>query len=95
MILFAVRHTKTGNLLPQMRGASHWEGESGLHPRLFSTERAARNFIIQWAKGIHRPIRTVYAFEEDYEGGGIEIQDVGRVRSTCQIVKFNLTEITE
>ena len=64
--MFALRHIKTGKLMPQTgsnRGYSHWDPDSpAVTPdaaipgsiRLFPTAKGADNARVAWAAGVHK-----------------------------------------
>lgn len=87
---FAIRHRRTGALLPQTeKGASWWEGESSDNrPRLFS-KIGARNFINIWVKGRVIVKRTPYGSID--EGETLEYESRGRSRSDLEIIPVTLT----
>lgn len=52
MIYFVIRHRPTGRLLPARVPATVFDFDTdAFEPRLFSTERAAKNCATCWAKG--------------------------------------------
>lgn len=54
---YVIRHKPTGTLLPARVLATHYDFDrpEGAHePRLFKTERAAKNCATTWAQGVWR-----------------------------------------
>lgn len=94
MKVFCVRHHQTLNFLPaEWRSSSWWEGEKGKAPRLFMSEKAAKSFVVQWARG--RAIKIMergrmFSGEDDIER--IEVEDLGRTRDMLEIVPMTLVE---
>lgn len=97
MHAFAVRHRTTGRFLPQSfaYGSTYWDPneESPGRPRLFHSERAARAFIVAWARGWAKPYYNESGPPESVSSG-IEYEDQGRRRDELEVVKFKLTEET-
>lgn len=97
MKYFVVRHKETQKLLPQSfaKGSTWWHPEVANEddfkqlPRLFYSQRAAKNCIIMWAKG-HALKHREYGY--DFEGNEdndewLEWETVpGRERNQLEVV---------
>lgn len=100
MHTFAVRHRTTGRLLPQefVRGGTYWDPNVEAHaaPRLFYSEKAAKSFIIAWARGYAKKYyreSSAGPFEPpEIVESGVEYEDQGRSRDELEVVKFKLIE---
>lgn len=101
--LYVVRHKATGRCLPQSftKGSTWWEPEQAPPtgawpaadvPRLFLTERAAKNFIIMWAKGRAVTRRQEFYFEgQPDDSERLEWEPVpGRSRDQLEAVQIYL-----
>lgn len=100
--MYAIKHKPTGFYLPEPkgkmgRGGSYLEPISPdvERPRLFSTERAAKNALIQWVRGKHKGI---YEWEYDETFGrsyqitaGTEVIPVpDRIKEDMEVVPIFL-----
>lgn len=92
MKFYAIRHKPTGTILNinWTKGASYWDPISieidAIPPRLFTTLRAAQNFINSWLRG------TVKQHYDDENGGSyLEITPVPtRKRDDLEIIPVEL-----
>jgi hypothetical protein len=93
MKAYAIRHTKTGHLLPveYNKGSTYWEGQAGSLPRLFPSLKSVRGCVNTWIKGeaSHEFTETEFGIE----AAGLVYRDKGRKRSDLEIVTFELVEI--
>ena len=94
MILYAIRHKKTGQLMPNhFKGHTHWVPDSlpnGI-PRLFISAKTAKYSIIQWARGKQAPEPLYDPFGE-YIGVSVVVTPCGRSKDDLEVVKFSLRE---
>lgn len=89
--MFVVRHKTTGKYLNPGNGASHWEGEGGIVPRIFHSLRGAKAFQASWARGIVS-VGKSYDWETGYtENTGLRIEDRGRRKDMLEIIPVILT----
>lgn len=104
-LMYAVRHKPTGWCLPRPTGhmnrggsfvepTERIEGKLNTYPRLFETQRAAKNYLVQWLRGKHHAIKE---YESDdygrmyYYTAGAEVEaEPGRVREDMEIIVVNL-----
>lgn len=95
---FVIRHKPTGRLLPARVLATHYEfdrPEGTQEPRLFRTERAAKNCATCWAQGGWvRELRTDSEGWEfpsyDYLAEPIPTAVEGRKREDLEVVPVTL-----
>lgn len=96
---FAIRHTPTGMYLPERwrrgRGYSHDE-PSHSYPRLFPSERSAKQALTAWLQGEWETTTTSGDWYEAIEDCGPEPTEVkGRNRNEMEIVRFRVERIHE
>ncbi len=98
--LYAIKHIPTGFYLPEPKGIRGRGGSftepvdcSGdeQNPRLFKTERSAKNALVQWLRGHHEGI-TEYEEGYRYSIGADVVHQPHRIKEDMEVVKFNLKE---
>ena len=100
-LLYAIKHTPTGAVMPQRAGAGHsyWEpteNNEGKHPRLFFTLKSAQNALTAWLSGEwKREVGTNIDWEGNSEGYDelmVDTPAIPRVRSDMAILVFKVAE---
>ena len=103
MKYYVLRHIPTGQLLSARARATHWDFDgTGAHrePRLFSTERAAKNCASCWAQGTW--VQETFTESEGWEYPSYTCRDLprpkaapGRRREDIEVVPVVLTGLGE
>lgn len=95
---FVIKHKPTGQFMPESRGGYSWwtPGYSRFQtPRLFASERAAKNALTCWLQGHWSNVR---GHEGDWESGYVDVDEPpapvtsvpGRLRDDMEVVQVQL-----
>ena len=95
---YVIRHTPTGRLLPARVPATYYDfdrPEGALEPRLFKTERAAKNCATCWARGAWEQVQRTESdgWESSsytYLAEAVPTEVPGRRREDLEVVRCTL-----
>lgn len=95
---WVIKHIPTGTFLPARMYSTHYEFDrpAGTHePRLFKSERAAKNCATCWAQGAWSA--STYTEQDGWESPSYEVQDTpspteipGRRREDLEVLRVEL-----
>lgn len=90
MKLFIIKHTKTGNYLPQsyLKGGTYWHGDKddkNSPPRTFHSRAAANAFIYAWEKGLAK-----VEYGRSDVPNGVYYEDQNRSRDDLKVIECEL-----
>lgn len=97
-LFYVIRHKPTGSLLPARVPATRWDfttPDGVFEPRLFKSERAAKNCATCWAQGVWTA--DTYTESEGWEYASYTVQDPpspntvpGRKREDLEVLPARL-----